>query len=278
MSKRVKKEILPFIVAVVMLILLIGALIYTILYKPKTNNVTKSENTLTAEEVLVNNTSNTCGNYNIANLSEEAKKVKLSYEIIDDYSYGTVTIVDSGNGDDLQNAKGYALRIKVTDLTNDMYIRINNKTTNTTNDYYKADIDNKGFVYDDGYNIELQLLDVKIMIKNEECKNIVLREFETTLPRYNQLAKAGLCTTDEYKDKDVCSTYIFNDDSYETQLDKLNKEKEKVEKETTSKNKKNEETEKNKKWIRIIVVACVLIVITVAGVIVMKGSKKHEKK
>ena len=134
MSKRVKKEILPFIVAVVMLILLIGALIYTILYKPKTNNVTKSENTLTAEEVLVNNTSNTCGNYNIANLSEEAKKVKLSYEIIDDYSYGTVTIVDSGNGDDLQNAKGYALRIKVTDLTNDMYIRINNKTTNTTND------------------------------------------------------------------------------------------------------------------------------------------------
>ena len=278
MSKRVKKEILPFIVAIVMLFLLVGALVYTILYKPKGNTVKTNENTLTAEDVLVDNKNVTCGNYNIAELSEKAKKVKLSYEILDDYNFGQATVVDSGEGDKVENSKGYALRIKASGLSDKYYIRINNQTINTTNDYYKNDIDNKGYVYDDSYNIETQLLNVKVLINDEECKNVVLREFEITLPRLNPLMVGGLCETDEYKDREICSPYVFDNDSNATKMEKLQKESEKVEKEKKEGKQSEEKIEKNKKWIRIIVVACVLIVITVAGVIVMKGSKKHEKK
>ena len=94
----------------------------------------------------------------------------------------------------------------------------------------------------------------------------------------NPLIIGGLCETDEYKNKEVCSPYIFYNDSKSTKYDELKKEYEKVEKEKKNKEQAKEKTEKNKKWLRIIIVACVLIVITVAGVIVMKGSKKHEKK
>lgn len=278
MSKRVKKEILPFIVAIIMLFLLIGALIYTILYKPKANNKVVSENTLKTEDILVDNKNTTCGSFDITKLSEDAKKVKLSYEILNDYNFGPAMVIDSGEGDDLQNAKGHALRIKIDGLDDTFYIRVNNKTLNKTNDYYKKDIDYRGYIYDDIYNIETQLLDIKVLINDEECKNIVLREFEVTLPRLNPLLVGGLCETDEYKEKEICAPYIFDNESLETKYDKLEKEKATVEKEKKEKDDSQEKKEKNKKWIRIIVVACVLIVITVAGVIVMKGSKKHEKK
>lgn len=278
MSKRVKKEILPFIVAIIMLFLLVGALVYTILYKPKGKDTKINENTLTAEDVLVDNKNTTCGSYDITKLSEDAKQVKLSYEIVDDYNFGPSIVIDAGEGEDMENSYGYALKIKASGLSDKYYLRIDNKTTKQTNDYYKNDIDSRGYVYFDTYNIDLQLLDVKVLINDDECKNIVLREFEITLPRMNPLIIGGLCETDEYKDREVCSPYVFDNESESTKVDKLMTEKEKVEKEKKNKEQAKEKTEKNKKWLRIIIVACVLIVITVAGVIVMKGSKKHEKK
>ena len=278
MSKRIKKETLPFIVAIIMLILLICALVYTILYKPKDNKKAQGENTLTVEDIIVDNKSTTCGNYNISDLANQAKKVQLSYEVLDDYNFGPATVVDSGEGDEQQNAKGYALKIKASGLTDDMYIKINNKTLDTTTDYYKADIDKTGYVYNDTYNIDLQLLDVKVLINNDECKNIVLREFEVTLPKLNYLVIGGLCEEDAYKGRDVCKPYIFDNDSSETRIEKLKKEKEVVEKEEKEKKEKEDKQIKNNKWIRIVIIASTLIIIAVASVVVMKGSKKHEKK
>ena len=278
MSKRVKKETLPFIVAILMLFLLIGALVYTILYKPKENVKVINESTLTTEDLVVNNKATACGDYDIAKLSEDAKGIKISYEVLDNISTGAAMVIDAGNTEDeYVNTYGYGLRIKISGLSDNMFIRIKNRTLNTTNDYYKNDIDNRGYIYDDTYNLSLQYLDIKVLINDENCKDIILREFETTLPKFNELLRGGVCTTDEYKDRDICKPYIFNDDSYETQLKNINKEVEKVEKEKKTKEEKKDE-EKGKKWIVIVIVAIIAIVVTVAGVIVMKGSKKHEKK
>ena len=285
MSNKVKKDYLPLGIAILMLILLIGALTYTILYKPNKPINKNEQNTLSAEDVLVNNPTTTCGQYDIPKLTEEAKNVKLVYEVLDDFNTGPAQSVDHDlNGDgvvdenDITNVYGYALRIKVTGLTDDMYLRVTNKTLNTINDYYKQDIDNKGYVFDEDYNLDLLYLDVKVLINNDECKSIVIREFETVLPRFNELRRAGLCTTDEYKDKDLCAPYIFDNDTYETQITKLEKEKEKVEKEKKEKEDKEAKDKSNKNITLIIVGVVAVIAVVATGVIVMKGSNKHEKK
>ena len=136
-TKLFRREYIPLVIAFLVLVLLIVALVFTIMNKPKQEEPKKrTENTLRTEEISVGDLSDECEGYDITKLSEEAKNVSLVYEVIDDYYRGQMYCLSkdvNGDGivtlDDLCDDIGYALKMKINGLTHNLKVIVTNEET-----------------------------------------------------------------------------------------------------------------------------------------------------
>ena len=86
-KKPFDKTYISLTFAFIILALLVGALVYTIIQKPKDKPAITDTNTIIIEDLVVNEKSNICSNDEINKLKEGAKKITAMYEEIADYVF-----------------------------------------------------------------------------------------------------------------------------------------------------------------------------------------------
>ena len=274
-NKVLKREVIPLIIAVTILVILVLALVYTIIYKPKNKNVGGIENTLVAEDISVGNANYVCDGKDIEKLKEDASKVVFAYEVLDNYFIGKAENPDAAPDDPnsgIKDVYGVALRVKMYGITDDIVVKVYDDLTKETNEYRKSDMGKNDYAkYEKTENSEQAKLTVRIYVNDDNCSSILLREFEITLPRYNTLSELDTCHEEQNKNRDVCSKFVFNSNSYKEDRELLNKE---VKSNDNNKKQGNAKDEKNNTVV-FIIVGIIIVVAVGAGVVVMKGRRKH---
>ena len=272
-NKKFKRELIPLVIALTILIVLVLALVYTIVYKPKINNTGKVENTLKSEEISVGSATYVCDGQDINKLKDEASKVFVAYEELNDYFLGKAENVDAAPGDanaGIQDVYGLALRTKIYGITDGIYVKVYDNVTKQEYKFYKSDLGKDDFAkYDKVENYTQAKLDIKIYVNDDNCANILLREFEVTLPRYNSLSELDICKEEKNKNNSYCANFVFNSNTYKEDMELMNKELNKVS--TDNKDKNDKEEKKSNAWLYISI--GVFVVIIGVGVIIMKGRK-----
>ncbi|MCR4580902.1 MAG: hypothetical protein K5666_00075 [Bacilli bacterium] len=274
-NKKTTKEFIPLVIASTILLLLIVALVYTIVYKPKISIKGNIENSLKTDELAIGNVTYVCEGKDVNKLKEEANNIVVAYEELDNYFLGKVENMDADPDDPdggLKDAYGLALRTKFYGITDDIYIKVNNITLDEQVTLKKSDVTKDGYAkYDKINNLQQNKVNVKVYINDDNCSNVLLREFEVTLPRYNTLIDLPVCAKDEYKNTETCNKFVFNSNSYKEDLEISKKEVSKVEKKNESnKDKKNSS-------VGYIIAIAVIVIVVVISVMLLKGRMKHEK-
>ena len=274
------KTYIPLGFAIFVLVILIVSLALTIFKKPKDKPVVLDTNTAQVEEVIIENQSTLCNNDEMKSLVEKAKNIKAMYFEIDDYvfgSYENANAVDENGNHPIVEEKGYALRMAIYDGSDDLYAIITNNLDDKTEyqDFHEGSIS-----WEEGSTRFLRRYNVEVYSNTESCKGVLLREFEFTVPKWNEMSKWPECNDPLIKDEPECKHFIMEDKSINDSFTSINKLYEKIEK---AEEKKKQEEEKMgatgylKKYLVWIIVAVVLIISGIVVFIVMRGRKKHEK-
>ena len=272
-KKSIKREMIPLIIAVTILLVLVIALIYTIFNKPKDNQTKNNENSLVVEEVSIGNANYVCEGKDINKLKEDASKVYVTYEELDHYYLGKDENPDVvSDNDTMEEVYGDALRVKVFGITDGIFVKIKdeNEEEKQNVELYKEDVTKDSFAkYEKTFLSSQSKINVRIYVDDENCKNILLREFNITLPRYNPLSTNELCELESNKGIDACKKYVFNDNDYDDDLKEITKERKEYP--NSTKEEKKDSNKSNGIWF----VIGGIIVIGIVGVIYMKGMKKN---
>ena len=277
-SNIFKREYIPVVIAILILGLLITALVYTIMYKPKDKDAFNEENSVSIEEIIVDVGHTTCNDEIHNNIVKDASNLNIKYEIIKNYPNGKeIELEYDTNGDGvLGEIDSYipALKIIIEGITDNIYVKLTNDI-DTDEATYKKENTNNGvvdFVQID--NAFIRTYDVKVYSANEECGDLLYREFTFILPRVNELIKMPMC--ESYPDMDSCKLFIY-DESSTSMIKQYNKEKEEKLKEIEE-NKNKEEKKSIIDCIKdnkvYIIAGGLLIVLVVVGIVVIVKKRR----
>jgi hypothetical protein len=263
MKKKIEKEennysheYAPVIKAFIVLLILIALLVGVIYYQPTKKPLVEDPNTLKTNEKIVN-TDTTCDGNNAKNIKNDADKVSLIYEVVDDYFFGYMAESDTDlneNGiiDDEPVIEdiGYALRLKLFNVTDNLVVEITNNIDDTVKTFRSTDVTQDGYItWFESENIFMRTYTVKVYSIN--CIDQLYREFTVDLPKYNYNSRSMDCAYEFTKDLEVCQPFIFSNATEATELKKFRSEIQKAYKEyqkgtTTTVQADNEEKDDNK--------------------------------
>ena len=282
-----RREYIPLIFAVLFLFILVAALVYAILYKPN-KTVYETENTMPTNEIAISTESLTCDGVDIDEAKKKAENVKVSYKQIDDFYFGKANEIDYDNNDDGEvndgevDVYGYALRTNFLNVTDGIYLRVLNNVDDEILTIKKSDLDQNGvFVKDYGDTEWFRILTVKVYIDKEGCDGAQLREFEVSLPRWNEISKMPACSNKKMKQQKICEKFTYNDDDLDAELKEFRRVQLEVVKEIEKEKAAEEEAKANKKeipnyliYVGIGVLAIVVVVVFVVVCVRIKKGKK----
>lgn len=284
-NQILKREYIPLVIAGLVLVLLIVALVFTIINKPKKveSPITYKSETPTIDEKVV--PSNTCSGEEYDKLKEEVKNIEARYVVNDHYDFGCAfstldELPDDPNAETCsedEHSYGYALDVYLSNIPEKARVVVTNDQDDSIY-VYENNNGEDSYVWSQPETTFLRVYNFKVYSNAESCNDKLLREFNITLPRWNEVSKTDLCITDEYKDTDVCQRFVFDKYDLNKDYEKSKKIIEKVEKKKQEDKKEKEEEKKS----NVIIIICVIAIIVVLGVgivfVLMKGRKKHEKK
>ena len=283
--------------AVVVLIILVLLLVGVILFKPVKKEDVKDPSVLESYDLLVNKNDATCDGMKAVEIKETASKVNVSYEIIDDYFFGYFAETDedlNGNGviDDepvIENI-GYALKLKLNNLKDNIYVVISNDLDENTKTYHINDAESNGVItWYEGETTFVRTYNVKVYSANPECAGELYREFTVSAPKYNIFSRSYDCKIEPYKDMDICSLFTFSTKSTKEEEKEFSDTIRKVNlqklKEKEKQNNKQEEEKKGtvdliKDFIttnKEIAIAAGVGVVVIIGLVIVLIKKKGKK-
>ena len=287
-KKLLRREFIPVFVAVFFLIVLIIGLLIVINKKPEEIKEVGPENSLSVEEVKVGGVNDKCGDYNIDELRQQANNIYLTYGVEEN-----VLVGQSENGDALPGEEDYGLQDEYADLLKvninnfgkDLKIKIINHNADPKSDRFEADLDEelifdnldaneKGIIsYTHNRNVSETFITVRIYVRDPVCNDLLLREFDTVLPRKNEDAYYPICSKEGYKDLKQCQKFIFDKDAIDESFEEI---VEKIEKDEEAK--KNEQSEKKViKDKRIIYLIIGVVVLAIIIFIISRNKKSSVK-
>ena len=281
-KKPFDKTYIPLVLAFILLVLLVGGLIYAIIIKPKDKPKITDTNTIQIEDVVVDNKNTVCSNDEIRELTEKAKKIEASYEEVEDYVFSSqenANAVDENGNVPIEEVKGYVLNVIIYGGDKDLHLSIiNNKDNDIQELDFKEGIDGRSWIVEDTRFI--RKYNIKVYANTESCKDVLIREFEFSIPKWNEMSKWPLCNDPIMADEKECKHFIMEDRKMDDSFDHFYEVYDKKEKE--AKKKEQEQEEKGvikyvKKYIILIIIVVVLIISGIVVFIVMKGRKRNEK-
>ena len=288
-KKIFRREYIPLVIAFLVLVLLIVALVFTIINKPKKDE--KKDDKLYVVNVQDKTIpENTCSGEDYLALVEKANNIMATYEVNDKYYYwcgleadGEQEEIDIPEDVDEESCPenyrsyGYALDVHLSDIPDNVRVEATNDQDNTIMTFYKDDVSD-AYTWSEVNNNYLRVYTFKVYSTLESCNNVLIREFQMTLPRWNENAKNLLCYSDLYKDKEMCKPFIFDKFDMNKDRELLDKTIKEVEKKREEEQKQQENESKANKIIIVSVVAIAIVAVVGVVFVVMKGRKKNEKK
>lgn len=225
MRKKIEKEetnyaseYAPVIKAFIVLFILIGLLVGVMFYQPTKKDKIEEPGSLKTTEKEVN-TDVSCDGNEYKDIKKAADKITISYDVVDDYFFGYYAESDedlNGNGiidkEPVIENIGYALKIKLTNLTDKNYVVITNNLDEDVKEFHNTDNNDEGIVtWFESDVVFARTYTVKVYSNKEECKKNLYREFKLTLPKYNINSRSLDCLEDYAKDLEACQPFIFSD-------------------------------------------------------------------
>ena len=257
-QKHFFRDYASVIKAVIVLIILVGLLVGVVLFKPVKKEDVKDPSILTPNEKNINTNDATCDGPEAPRLREEASKITISYEIVDDYLIGYMAENDediNGNGiidtDPVVENRDYAIKLKLSNITDDLMVRISNNIDDNTKTFTKPNVDEHGIIT--WYETEFEFVrtyDVEIYSARERCTNQKYREFTVSLPRYNLMSRSFDCTVEPAKNFEICQPFLWSDRSHNEdakEFQKIMREYVQEQAREEKRQKEQKEAEENKK-------------------------------
>ena len=228
---------------------------------------------------LVTNAASKCDYSELAEINQEAAGVKVSYEesfeLLEKGEIGVADLEDGATPPDLYTRY---FKVNITNVTENLYVKIYNSVDNTTKIFSSSDAVNGVVSYRWDDIADIANLTVRVYTSSKtNCSNEEVLVQQVTLPKYNYYSETSYCTSNP--DDSICSLYVTKEvtkEEFDAKVAKENKEKIKeAEEEQKVTNKIKRYVKKNKK--RFIIGGSIIIVLGVATTVVVIVKRKRSR-
>ena len=268
--KPFKREYIPVIIAVIVLIGLITGLVFVILDKKEDFDIKIDEEIKSSEDLKIDTSGTKCNNEESKKVKDAAQGVEVSYTIKKMYVGKTIDI-DSPDMPE-EDAYDYGFEIAIKNITEDVYVVVKNDYSDDVFTYHYADTENGVKTLESLANDDVVNFTFEVKSENANCKDEDYRKITITTPVYNYYTDYTFCKNNPKVD--VCKTFVsklFTQEEFASAVEKVNKDNDKKENKET--NDKIANFVKENKYLFII--GGIVIVIIGVATICVKIKKKR---
>lgn len=270
--KPFKREYIPVIIAVIILIGLIAGLVFVILDKKEDFDVKIDEEIKNTEDLKVDTSGTKCNNEDSKKVKDAAQKIEVSYTI-KNMSVGTSIDIDEPDMPEVEEYD-YGFEIAIKNITEDIYVVVKNDYSNDVFTYHYADTENGVKTFESIATDEAVNFTFEVKSENVNCKDEDYRKITLTTPIYNLYYRYQFCS-DNPKSK-VCKMFVNEKISAKEFATEVNAKKEENQKSDDS-NKKNVPTFVKENKYLFIIGGIVIVIIGVATVCVKIKKRRGSK-
>lgn len=270
--KPFKREYIPVIIAVIILIGLIAGLVFVILDKKEDFDVKIDEEIKNTEDLKVDTSGTKCNNEDSKKVKDAAQKIEVSYTI-KNMLVGTSIDIDEPDMPEVEEYD-YGFEIAIKNITEDIYVVVKNDYSDDVFTYHYADTENGVKTFESIATDEAVNFTFEVKSENVNCKDEDYRKITLTTPIYNLYYRYQFCS-DNPKSK-VCKMFVdkqITAKEFITEVDAKKKDSLKV-----NENKTNVVTTlvKDNKYL-FIIGGIVIVIIGVATVCVKIKKRRGSK-
>ncbi len=270
--KPFKREYIPVIIAVIILIGLIAGLVFVILDKKEDFDVKIDEEIKNTEDLKVDTSGTKCNNEDSKKVKDAAQKIEVSYTI-KNMLVGTSIDIDEPDMPEVEEYD-YGFEIAIKNITEDIYVVVKNDYSNDVFTYHYADTENGVKTFESIATDEAVNFTFEVKSENVNCKDEDYRKITLTTPIYNLYYRYQFCS-DNPKSK-VCKMFVNEKISAKEFATEVNAKKEENQKSDDS-NKKNVPTFVKENKYLFIIGGIVIVIIGVATVCVKIKKRRGSK-
>ena len=270
--KPFKREYIPVIIAVIILIGLIACLVFVILDKKEDFDVKIDEEIKNTEDLKVDTSGTKCNNEDSKKVKDAAQKIEVSYTI-KNMLVGTSIDIDEPDMPEVEEYD-YGFEIAIKNITEDIYVVVKNDYSNDVFTYHYADTENGVKTFESIATDEAVNFTFEVKSENVNCKDEDYRKITLTTPIYNLYYRYQFCS-DNPKSK-VCKMFVNEKISAKEFATEVNAKKEDNQKSDDS-NKKNVPTFVKENKYLFIIGGIVIVIIGVATVCVKIKKRRGSK-
>lgn len=271
-GKPFKREYIPVIIAVIILIGLIAGLVFVILDKKEDFDVKIDEEIKNTEDLKVDTSGTKCNNEDSKKVKDAAQKIEVSYTI-KNMLVGTSIDIDEPDMPEVEEYD-YGFEIAIKNITEDIYVVVKNDYSNDVFTYHYADTENGVKTFESIATDEAVNFTFEVKSENVNCKDEDYRKITLTTPIYNLYYRYQFCS-DNPKSK-VCKMFVNEKISAKEFAAEVNAKKEDNQKSDDS-NKKNVPTFVKENKYLFIIGGIVIVIIGVATVCVKIKKRRGSK-
>ena len=204
--KPFKREYIPVIIAGVILLALLIALVWVILWQFKGKKYEIETNPADVQEVLIDSANYATNKEEYEKLAEEAKKIKINYEMKDDHLAGYDYPEDWGEGegevilDEVPHTEEFAIYERYFEITfsgvdaKNMYLVLNDTVGMLKNHISHADEEDGILVLQVLYTARVNEYTIEVRESKGSDEGILLRKMKFKTPRYNVYYETAFCS------------------------------------------------------------------------------------
>lgn len=270
--KPFKREYIPVIIAVIILIGLIAGLVFVILDKKEDFDIKIDEEIKNTEDLKVDTSGTKCNNEDSKKVKDAAQKIEVSYTI-KNMLVGTSIDIDEPDMPEVEEYD-YGFEIAIKNITEDIYVVVKNDYSNDVFTYHYADTENGVKTFESIATDEAVNFTFEVKSENVNCKDEDYRKITLTTPIYNLYYRYQFCS-DNPKSK-VCKMFVNEKISAKEFATEVNAKKEENQKSDDS-NKKNVPTFVKENKYLFIIGGIVIVIIGVATVCVKIKKRRGSK-
>lgn len=271
--KPFKREYIPVIIAVIVLIGLITGLVFVILDKKEDFDIKIDEEIKSSEDLKVDTSGTKCNNEESKKVKDAAQGVEVSYTIKKMYVGKTIDI-DSPDMPEV-DTYDYGFEIAIKNITKDVYVVVKNDYSDDVFTYHYADTENGVKTFESIATDEFVNFTFEVKSESDKCKDENYRKISLETPKYNIYSSYQFCS--DNPNNKVCKMFITEDVSakdYAIEVDASKNE-----------NKKNEDNKKNNVAVEFVednkylfIIGGIVIVIIGVATIFVKINKRRGSK
>lgn len=202
--KPFKREYIPIVLAILILFLLIGTLIYLIGHDFKFDEEVVNPNQHEQEEVIIDNNNSKCSKEQLNELYKIAENIKVDTEMVEREDKENL-VYDQQKEEYIPGLSVIPI-IKFANLDPKVHIYMSNNFNSKTED---VKTENKNIEIDGVTSDKIVKYTVEVRANDYDCKGEIVRKFIVKTPIYNSFSEMDVCA--DYPNYEYCQEYITED-------------------------------------------------------------------